>query len=165
STCPRTGPAGSAVPRAPTAPTSRRTGPGWRGRPGSPDGRAAGRLVTSGAAAQRGRREGAAAARDLPRHEVAVRLRVVTHNLTGERPMRVPARLSVICLASGLVLAQAAPAAQAAASSQAAPTAQAAQAAQAPQAAQAARARTAPPAHSAPAARAAANYPGGVQAR
>ena len=79
--------------------------------------------------------------------------------------MRVPARLSVICLASGLVLAQAAPAAQAAASSQAAPTAQAAQAAQAPQAAQAARARTAPPAHSAPAARAAANYPGGVQAR
>jgi serine-type D-Ala-D-Ala carboxypeptidase (penicillin-binding protein 5/6) len=70
--------------------------------------------------------------------------------------MRVPARLSVICLAGGLILAQAAPAAQAAASAQAAPTSHAAQAA---------RARTAPPAHNTPAARAAANYPGGVQAK
>jgi serine-type D-Ala-D-Ala carboxypeptidase (penicillin-binding protein 5/6) len=59
--------------------------------------------------------------------------------------MRVPARLSAICLASGLVLAQAAPAAQAAQGAAAAPAAQAA--------------------HAAPAILAAAHYPGGVQAK
>jgi serine-type D-Ala-D-Ala carboxypeptidase (penicillin-binding protein 5/6) len=67
--------------------------------------------------------------------------------------MRVPARLSVLCLAGGLVFAQAVPAARAARTGPAA------------------RAHTAPPAHAAPAAhttpaaRAAASYPGGVLAR
>jgi D-alanyl-D-alanine carboxypeptidase (penicillin-binding protein 5/6) len=77
--------------------------------------------------------------------------------------MRVPARLSAICLAGGLVLAQAAPAAQAARAATAAHTAPAAQAVQRAAAAPAARPR--PAAQAAPATTAAAHFPGGVHAK